>query len=118
MLNIKRICFAFVFALTGAIIIAINVGLNFKTLDTEVMISSQDGFVDLMSNVSRNSPGFDQNRKAEIESETLTRRKRGIFGLRFGFCLSFPLCCDVEGKDMCGFFCPVCPVKVDYCKCS
>ena len=118
MFNAKKCCVAFFFSLAGALIIAINVQLNFKRLDTGGMLNSQDGFVNLKSNVSENRLGFDTNAKTKLESETLSREKRGIFGVRFGLCLSFPLCCDVKGKDMCGFFCPVCPVKVDYCKYS
>ena len=43
----------------------------------------------------------------------LDRKKRWI---TTGFCMNYPLCCDVKGKDTCGFYCPVCPIKRDYCK--
>ena len=32
------------------------------------------------------------------------------------WCMNFPDCCDIKGKDMCGFACPICPIKVDFCK--
>jgi hypothetical protein len=48
-------------------------------------------------------------------SEILYRKKRWVNFLG-GICMNFPLCCDIKGKDVCGFFCPVCPIKRDFCK--
>ena len=48
-------------------------------------------------------------------TELLDRKKRWI---TTGFCINYPLCCDIGGKDTCAFFCPVCPIKRDYCKLS
>ena len=47
------------------------------------------------------------------KTEHLNRTKRFI---TTGFCINYPLCCDVGGKDTCAFFCPVCPIQRDYCK--
>ena len=47
------------------------------------------------------------------KNEHLNRTKRFI---TTGFCINYPLCCDVGGKDTCAFFCPVCPIQRDYCK--
>ena len=29
------------------------------------------------------------------------------------WCMNFPDCCDFRGKDVCGFACPKCPIKLD-----
>ena len=50
--------------------------------------------------------------KEAKENLPKSREKRHIFLL----CMNFPDCCDIKGKDMCGFACPVCPVKTDFCK--
>ena len=48
-------------------------------------------------------------------SEILHRKKRWV-NILGGICMNYPLCCDIKGKDICGFFCPVCPIKRDFCK--
>lgn len=46
--------------------------------------------------------------------DILNRKKRWI---TTGICMNYPMCCeDNKGKDSCSFFCPVCPIKRDYCK--
>lgn len=32
------------------------------------------------------------------------------------WCMNFPDCCDFRGRDVCGFACPKCPIKLDMCK--
>ena len=43
-------------------------------------------------------------------------RKKRFFELPLLWCMNFPDCCDIRGKDLCGFACPVCPIKTDMCK--
>jgi hypothetical protein len=34
------------------------------------------------------------------------------------WCMNYPDCCDIKGKDRCGMACPKCPIKLDKCKFS
>ena len=68
-----------------------------------------------LSDVAKSIKG-DYNSINEHKDSTenlLDRKKRWI---TTGFCLNYPLCCDQGGKDVCSFYCPVCPIKRDYCK--
>ena len=56
---------------------------------------------------------FNPEEYASEEDGMLSRKKRWV---ALGFCINFPMCCDVKGKDQCAFFCPVCPIERDYCE--
>ena len=56
----------------------------------------------------------DDTKDKVSSDDILNRKKRWI---TTGICMNYPMCCeDAKGKDNCGFFCPVCPIKRDYCK--
>ena len=56
----------------------------------------------------------DDTKDTVSSDDILNRKKRWI---TTGICMNYPMCCeDDKGKDNCGFFCPVCPIKRDYCK--
>ena len=46
------------------------------------------------------------------ENEPKSRQKRHFYL----WCMNFPDCCNVRGRDICGFACPKCPIKLDKCK--
>ena len=49
-----------------------------------------------------------------VDSSNVAKpRQKRFFEL---WCMNFPDCCDIRGKDRCGFACPVCPIKTDMCK--
>ena len=75
--------------------------------DTKTKSSSNSVFSD-----GWNSEDFRRGDETS-KIEHLNRTKRFI---TTGFCINYPLCCDVGGKDTCAFFCPVCPIQRDYCK--
>ena len=51
-----------------------------------------------------------------VDSSNVAKpRQKRFFEL---WCMNFPDCCDIRGKDRCGFACPVCPIKTDMCKLS
>ena len=80
---------------------------DIKTTDAKSSDESYSVFSD-----GENSEDFFPGGTAS-NAEHLNRTKRFI---TTGFCINYPLCCDVGGKDTCAFFCPVCPIQRDYCK--
>ena len=91
-------------------------------IDSE-LINNGDEKISVSFNTQMESSIEEKNEKLETnfnsedhtseEDGMLSRKKRYV---ALGFCISFPLCCDIKGKDQCAFFCPVCPIKRDYCE--
>ena len=55
-------------------------------------------------------------RKYNAKNRTKRSNWSNLFLGMWGICMNYPLCCDIDGKDTCSFFCPVCPIKRDFCK--
>ena len=72
-------------------------------------------------NKIQKGPRFDNQHISNVrEYNAKNRTKRSnwanLFLGMWGMCWNYPLCCDIDGKDTCPFFCPVCPIKSDFCK--
>ena len=109
-----KCAFVFNHILMGSTFLAQHVQLDTKEIATNVTFKSQEEFVDYEIKRRGNCGDDKDTAISNMEDpQILERKKRWI---TVGFCMNFPLCCDIRGKDRCGFFCPVCPVKRDYCK--
>ena len=80
--------------------------------DTKTKSAKSSGASYSVFSDGENSEDFRRGDEAS-KFEHLNRTKRFI---TTGFCINYPMCCDIGGKDTCAFFCPVCPIQRDYCK--
>ena len=64
------------------------------------------------STIAANNTTIAASNTNEVSEASLSRPKRFVLL----FCINFPACCDVRGKDLCGFACPKCPLRLDKCK--
>ena len=59
----------------------------------------------------------DKDSSNNVDGSNIAKpRQKRFFELPLLWCMNFPDCCDIRGKDICGFACPVCPIKTDKCK--
>ena len=116
-------------------LIAINAIFYHKELNNNIGTTWGDAYTkgvnaidNHLHNKSDNSPIETEEYQNTEHNESAIHHRTKRFGppfmgLEFMTCWNFPLCCDVRRKDAkgrdadsCGFACPVCPIKRDYCK--
>jgi len=103
-LNNKNYLFAFSIVFTSSTLIAANTPFSTN--------KSPKKFESYKLEIKENYGDSNYNdTSASKDHDILSRKKRWI---TLSMCMNYPLCCDVRGKDRCGFFCPVCPIKRDY----
>ena len=106
LLNNNIYLFAYSFVFMSSILRSANT--SFGTIESNKQLGSEE--LEIKENVVN-----DTNNEilALKNNDILSRKKRWLAPW---MCFNYPLCCDYRGRDTCSFFCPVCPVKRDYCK--
>ena len=108
LLNNKNCILVLSFTITSTIIISSGISIDSSNASGNGTFKTGQSSGVYMENISDTT---NENNSSEI----LHRKKRWVNFLG-GICMNYPLCCDIKGKDICGFFCPVCPIKRDFCK--
>ena len=100
----------------------VYLGTETLAIDSK-LINNGDEKISGSVNTPTESSIQEENKKLEtnLNPEDYTSEKDGMLSrkkrwIALGFCINFPMCCDIKGKDQCAFFCPVCPIERDYCE--
>ena len=114
LLNNKFSLFVIAPVFMGSLIVTNHVPFGIKEIDRNVTINNQDELAE--PEIGRSTELGDNEEWNVTNTETYPKLERKKRWLALGICMNFPMCCDIKGKDNCAFFCPVCPVRRDYCK--